>query len=83
MKQEDLAKLVGVRRETIGHLEKGKYNRQTIFMTGSQAGIMRMPSVNPTTSSRNRFPSIFIFLSANVSAIIADAIPTPLPSLKS
>ena len=34
-------------------------------------------------SSRNRFPSIFIFLSANVSAIIADAIPTPLPSLKS
>ena len=29
------------------------------------------------------FPSIFIFLSANVSAIIADAIPTPLPSLKS
>jgi len=26
MKQEDLAKLVGVRRETIGHLEKGKYN---------------------------------------------------------
>ena len=57
--------------------------RQTIFMTGSQAGIMRMPSVNPTASSRNRFPSIFIFLSANVSAIIADAIPTPLPSLKS
>ena len=46
-------------------------------------GIMRMPSVNPTASSRNRFPSIFIFLSANVSAIIADAIPTPLPSLKS
>ena len=38
---------------------------------------------NPTASSRNRFPSIFIFLSANVSAIIADAIPTPLPSLKS
>lgn len=26
MKQEDLAKLVGVRRETIGHLENGKYN---------------------------------------------------------
>ena len=24
--QEDLAKLVGVRRETILHLEKGKYN---------------------------------------------------------
>ena len=26
MKQEDLAALVGVRRETIGHLENGKYN---------------------------------------------------------
>ena len=26
MKQEELADLVGVRRETIGHLENGKYN---------------------------------------------------------
>lgn len=26
IKQEELAKMVGVRRETIGHLEKGKYN---------------------------------------------------------
>ncbi|PGS41358.1 transcriptional regulator [Bacillus cereus] len=26
MTQEDLAKTVGVRRETISHLEKGKYN---------------------------------------------------------
>ena len=26
MKQEELAKLVGVRRETIGNLENGKYN---------------------------------------------------------
>ena len=26
LKQEDLAQLVGVRRETIGNLEKGKYN---------------------------------------------------------
>jgi putative transcriptional regulator len=26
MKQNDLAKLVGVRRETIVHLENGKYN---------------------------------------------------------
>lgn len=26
MKQETLAELVGVRRETISHLEKGKYN---------------------------------------------------------
>lgn len=26
LKQEDLAKLVGVRRETIGNLENGRYN---------------------------------------------------------
>ncbi|HSP48337.1 MAG TPA: helix-turn-helix transcriptional regulator [Clostridiaceae bacterium] len=26
MKQEDLASLVGVRRETIGNLENGRYN---------------------------------------------------------
>ena len=26
MKQEELAALVGVRRETIGHLENGQYN---------------------------------------------------------
>ncbi len=26
MKQEELAAIVGVRRETIGHLENGKYN---------------------------------------------------------
>lgn len=26
MKQADLAKIVGVRRETIGHLERGEYN---------------------------------------------------------
>ena len=26
MKQEELAQLVGVRRETIGNLENGKYN---------------------------------------------------------
>lgn len=26
LKQEDLANLVGVRRETIGNLENGKYN---------------------------------------------------------
>lgn len=26
MNQESLAKLVGVRRETIGHLERGNYN---------------------------------------------------------
>lgn len=31
MKQEDLAKIVGVRRETIGNLEKGRYNPSLIL----------------------------------------------------
>lgn len=31
MKQEELAKLVGVRRETIGNLEKGKYNPSLVL----------------------------------------------------
>ncbi|MCI8417268.1 MAG: helix-turn-helix transcriptional regulator [Lachnospiraceae bacterium] len=31
MKQEDLARLVGVRRETIGNLEKGKYNPSLVL----------------------------------------------------
>ena len=31
MKQEELAKLVGVRRETIGNLEKGKYNPSVVL----------------------------------------------------
>lgn len=31
MKQEDLAKLVGVRRETIGKLEKGRHNPSLVL----------------------------------------------------
>ena len=31
MKQEELAKLVGVRRETIGNLEKGQYNPSLVL----------------------------------------------------
>ena len=31
MSQEDLAKKVGVRRETIGFLEKGKYNPSLVL----------------------------------------------------
>ena len=31
MKQEELAKLVGVRRETIGNLEKGRYNPSIVL----------------------------------------------------
>ena len=31
MKQEELANLVGVRRETIGNLEKGRYNPSVVL----------------------------------------------------
>lgn len=31
MKQEDLARRVGVRRETIGNLEKGRYNPSLVL----------------------------------------------------
>ena len=31
MKQDDLAKLDGVRRETIGNLEKGRYNPSLVL----------------------------------------------------
>ena len=31
MKQEDLAKVVGVCRETIGNLEKGRYNPSLVL----------------------------------------------------
>ncbi|MCI8446945.1 MAG: helix-turn-helix transcriptional regulator [Eubacterium sp.] len=31
MKQSDLAELVGVRRETIGNLEKGRYNPSLVL----------------------------------------------------
>ena len=31
LKQEELAKLVGVRRETIGNLDKGKYNPSLVL----------------------------------------------------
>ncbi len=31
LKQEDLARLTGVRRETIGNLEKGRYNPSLVL----------------------------------------------------
>ena len=31
MTQDDLARLVGVRRETIGNLEKGRYNPSLVL----------------------------------------------------
>lgn len=40
MKQEDLAALVGVRRETIGNLENGRYN-PSLKLAMDIAGVFR------------------------------------------
>ena len=37
MKQEDLARKVGVRRETIGNLENGRYNPSSVSYTHLRA----------------------------------------------
>ena len=42
LKQEDLAKLVGVRRETIGNLEKGRYN-PSLVLAWNIAQVFGMP----------------------------------------
>ena len=43
LKQEELAMLVGVRRETIGNLEKGRYN-PSLVLAGFSALWGREPS---------------------------------------
>ncbi|HDR3652644.1 TPA: helix-turn-helix transcriptional regulator [Bacillus anthracis] len=42
MSQEDLAKEVGVRRETIGNLENGKYN-PSFKLTYDIAKVLKVP----------------------------------------
>ena len=42
LKQEDLANLVGVRRETIGNLEKGRYN-PSLVMAWNIAKVFGVP----------------------------------------
>ncbi len=42
MKQEELAELVGVRRETIYHLEKGRYN-PSLVLAWSIAKVFNAP----------------------------------------
>jgi putative transcriptional regulator len=42
MKQEELAEKVGVRRETIGNLEKGKYN-SSLVLAWSIAKVFGVP----------------------------------------
>lgn len=42
MSQEDLAGLVGVRRETIGNLEKGRYN-PSLVLAWNVAKVFEVP----------------------------------------
>lgn len=42
MNQQTLAKLVGVRRETIGHLERGSYN-PSLKLAWDIASIFKVP----------------------------------------
>ena len=42
MTQEDLARLVGVRRETIGNLEKGRYN-PSLVLAWNIAKVFQVP----------------------------------------
>lgn len=42
MKQEELARRVGVRRETIGNLEKGRYN-PSLVLAWNIAGVFGVP----------------------------------------
>ena len=57
LKQEDLARLVGVRRETIGNLEKGRYN-PSLVLAWNIAKVFGVPieevfTVEPEASSEN------------------------------
>ena len=42
LRQEDLARLVGVRRETIGNLEKGRYN-PSLVLAWNIAKVFQVP----------------------------------------
>ena len=42
MKQEEVAQLVGVRRETIGNLEKGRYN-PSLVLAWNNAKVFGVP----------------------------------------
>jgi len=42
MTQEELARLVGVRRETIGNLEKGRYN-PSLVLAWNIAKVFQVP----------------------------------------
>ena len=59
MTQEDLARLVGVRRETIGNLEKGRYN-PSLVLAWNIAKVFQVPIEEVFTveeGGRGRLPA--------------------------
>ena len=55
LKQEELAKLVGVRRETIGNLEKGKYN-PSLVLAWNIAQVFGVPIEEVFTVTADELP---------------------------
>ena len=55
LKQEDLARLVGVRRETIGNLEKGRYN-PSLVLAWNIAQVFGVPIEEVFTVTANETP---------------------------
>ena len=55
LKQEDLARLVGVRRETIGNLEKGRYN-PSLVLAWNIAQVFGVPIEEVFTVTADELP---------------------------
>ena len=55
LKQEDLARLVGVRRETIGNLEKGRYN-PSLVLAWNIAKVFGVPIEEVFTVTADELP---------------------------
>ena len=55
LKQEDLARLVGVRRETIGNLEKGRYN-PSLVLAWNIARVFGVPIEEVFTVTADELP---------------------------
>ena len=55
LKQEDLARLVGVRRETIGNLERGRYN-PSLVLAWNIAQVFGVPIEEVFTVTADELP---------------------------
>ena len=68
MKQEELARLVGVRRETIGNLEKGRYN-PSLALAWRIAQVFKVPIEDVfTVVQKKAVAAHFFMVSRNISS---------------